>query len=109
MHVSDFLSRLDLSWFLQLLFTLILLGIGFIHLLKNTASKYFEVDANFDSASPDRMPVPEEHQSSFAIDTMQSVCLDEFGGEKAVSPSSQETTLIQHIFGGHLQSQNDRS
>ncbi|KAK3039599.1 hypothetical protein RJ639_029298 [Escallonia herrerae] len=41
----------------------------------------------------------------FAIDTMQSVCLDEFGGEKAVHPSSQETTLIQHIFGGHLQSQ----
>ncbi|KAL5559571.1 hypothetical protein UlMin_035782 [Ulmus minor] len=41
----------------------------------------------------------------FAIDTMQSVCLDEFGGEKAVPPSSQETTIIQHIFGGHLQSQ----
>ncbi|XP_012455330.1 ubiquitin carboxyl-terminal hydrolase 19 [Gossypium raimondii] len=41
----------------------------------------------------------------FAIDTMQSVCLDEFGGEKAVDRSSQETTLIQHIFGGHLQSQ----
>ncbi|XP_004291227.1 PREDICTED: ubiquitin carboxyl-terminal hydrolase 18-like [Fragaria vesca subsp. vesca] len=41
----------------------------------------------------------------FAIDTMQSVCLDEFGGEKAVDPSSQETTIIQHIFGGQLQSQ----
>ncbi|XP_022731320.1 ubiquitin carboxyl-terminal hydrolase 18 isoform X2 [Durio zibethinus] len=41
----------------------------------------------------------------FAIDTMQSVCLDEFGGEKAVDRVSQETTLIQHIFGGHLQSQ----
>lgn len=41
----------------------------------------------------------------FAIDTMQSICLDEFGGEKAVEPSSQETTLIQHIFGGQLQSQ----
>ncbi|XP_044472071.1 ubiquitin carboxyl-terminal hydrolase 18-like [Mangifera indica] len=41
----------------------------------------------------------------FAIDTMQSICLDEFGGEKVVKPSSQETTLIQHIFGGHLQSQ----
>ncbi|KDP33469.1 hypothetical protein JCGZ_07040 [Jatropha curcas] len=41
----------------------------------------------------------------FAIDTMQSVCLDEFGGEKAVDPASQETTLVQHIFGGHLQSQ----
>lgn len=41
----------------------------------------------------------------FAIDTMQSVCLDEFGGEKAIHPSTQETTLIQHIFGGRLQSQ----
>ncbi|KAJ8526603.1 hypothetical protein K7X08_029080 [Anisodus acutangulus] len=43
----------------------------------------------------------------FAIDMMQSVCLDEFGGEKAVPPYTQETTLIQHIFGGHLQSQGD--
>lgn len=41
----------------------------------------------------------------FAIDTMQSVCLDEFGGEKVVHTSSQETTLIQHVFGGQLQSQ----
>ncbi|KAK9274043.1 hypothetical protein L1049_018857 [Liquidambar formosana] len=41
----------------------------------------------------------------FAVDTMQSVCLDKFGGEKALHPSSQETTLIQHIFGGQLQSQ----
>ncbi|CAA7033355.1 unnamed protein product, partial [Microthlaspi erraticum] len=41
----------------------------------------------------------------YAIDTMQSVCLDEFGGEKMVPPCSQETTLIQYIFGGLLQSQ----
>ncbi|XP_010525922.1 PREDICTED: ubiquitin carboxyl-terminal hydrolase 19 [Tarenaya hassleriana] len=41
----------------------------------------------------------------FVIDTMQSVCLDEFGGEKLVPPRCQETTLIQYIFGGHLQSQ----
>ncbi|KAI9106808.1 hypothetical protein K1719_022336 [Acacia pycnantha] len=41
----------------------------------------------------------------FAIDAMQSDCLHEFGGEKAVPPSLQETTLIQHIFGGRLQSQ----
>ncbi|XP_071741697.1 ubiquitin carboxyl-terminal hydrolase 18-like [Rutidosis leptorrhynchoides] len=41
----------------------------------------------------------------FVIDTMQSVCLDVYGGEQAVHPSSQETTLIQHIFGGRLQSQ----
>ncbi|ESQ54024.1 hypothetical protein EUTSA_v10024675mg [Eutrema salsugineum] len=41
----------------------------------------------------------------YAIDMMQSVCLDEFGGEKLVPPRSQETTLIQHIFGGLLQSQ----
>ncbi|XP_057539202.1 ubiquitin carboxyl-terminal hydrolase 19-like [Amaranthus tricolor] len=41
----------------------------------------------------------------FAIDTMQSVCLDEHGGEKIIDPKSQETTLIQHIFGGQLRSQ----
>ncbi|KAE9585669.1 putative ubiquitinyl hydrolase 1 [Lupinus albus] len=41
----------------------------------------------------------------FSIDTMQSVCLDEFGGEKVVPPNLQETTLIQHIFGGCLQSE----
>uniref|UniRef100_A0A1J3J600 Ubiquitin carboxyl-terminal hydrolase 19 n=1 Tax=Noccaea caerulescens TaxID=107243 RepID=A0A1J3J600_NOCCA len=41
----------------------------------------------------------------YAIDMMQSVCLDEFGGEKMVPPCCQETTLIQYIFGGLLQSQ----
>ncbi|XP_068652589.1 ubiquitin carboxyl-terminal hydrolase 18-like [Aristolochia californica] len=41
----------------------------------------------------------------FAIDTMQSICLEEFGGEKSLEPSTQETTLIQHIFGGYLQSE----
>ncbi|KAF8658594.1 hypothetical protein HU200_059055 [Digitaria exilis] len=41
----------------------------------------------------------------FAIDKMQSACLDEYGGEKAVDLSTQETTVIQHIFGGRLQSQ----
>ncbi|CAM8958608.1 unnamed protein product [Rhodiola kirilowii] len=41
----------------------------------------------------------------FAIDSMQSVFLDQFGGEKALHESSQETTLIQYIFGGHLLSQ----
>ncbi|CAL0332211.1 unnamed protein product [Lupinus luteus] len=41
----------------------------------------------------------------YSIDTMQSVCLDDFGGEKVVPPNLQETTLIQHIFGGCLQSE----
>ncbi|KAJ7525990.1 hypothetical protein O6H91_17G077000 [Diphasiastrum complanatum] len=41
----------------------------------------------------------------FAIDSMQSICLDEAGGEKAVDIRSQETTIVQYIFGGHLQSQ----
>lgn len=41
----------------------------------------------------------------FAIDRMQLACLDEFGGEKAVHTHSRETTIIQHIFGGQLQSQ----
>ncbi|XP_022982089.1 ubiquitin carboxyl-terminal hydrolase 18-like [Cucurbita maxima] len=41
----------------------------------------------------------------FAIDRMQLACLDEYGGEKAVRAHSRETTIIQHIFGGQLQSQ----
>ncbi|XP_022138788.1 ubiquitin carboxyl-terminal hydrolase 18-like [Momordica charantia] len=41
----------------------------------------------------------------FAIDRMQMACLDEFGGEKAVRSHSRETTIVQHIFGGQLQSQ----
>lgn len=40
-----------------------------------------------------------------AIDSMQSICLDNVGGEKVVDQRTQETTLIQHIYGGHLQSQ----
>lgn len=40
----------------------------------------------------------------FAIDTMQSTCLSEASGERAVDPRTQETTLIQQIFGGYLQS-----
>lgn len=41
----------------------------------------------------------------FAIDKMQSVFLDEFGGEKTAPPRYQETSFVQHIFGGCLQSQ----
>lgn len=40
----------------------------------------------------------------FAIDTMQSTCLAEASGERAVDHRTQETTLIQQIFGGYLQS-----
>jgi ubiquitin carboxyl-terminal hydrolase 36/42 len=41
----------------------------------------------------------------FAIDLMQTICLDAAGGEKAVDVSIQETSLIYRIFGGCLQSQ----
>ncbi|KAH9309646.1 hypothetical protein KI387_037557, partial [Taxus chinensis] len=40
----------------------------------------------------------------FAIDTMQSICLDEAGGEEAVHPIAHLTTFIQQTFGGYLQS-----
>lgn len=40
----------------------------------------------------------------FAIDAMQSVCLSEADGERAVDPLLQDTTLIQQTFGGYLQS-----
>ncbi|XP_024531505.1 ubiquitin carboxyl-terminal hydrolase 15 isoform X1 [Selaginella moellendorffii] len=40
-----------------------------------------------------------------AVDCMQKICLDEAGGETTLDARTQETTLIQHIFGGYLQSQ----
>ena len=36
---------------------------------------------------------------------MQSSCLDKVGGEKAANQQIQETSFIQHTFGGHLRSQ----
>eukprot|EP00268_Persea_americana_P038451 TRINITY_DN38024_c0_g1_i1.p1 TRINITY_DN38024_c0_g1~~TRINITY_DN38024_c0_g1_i1.p1 ORF type:complete len:853 (-),score=175.05 TRINITY_DN38024_c0_g1_i1:656-3214(-) len=41
-----------------------------------------------------------------AFDKMQSDCTDEFQGEMALDPSTQEI-LIQYIFGGRLKSQVD--
>ncbi|KAG4947494.1 hypothetical protein JHK87_043501 [Glycine soja] len=38
------------------------------------------------------------------IASMQSICLEGLGGEKKVDPRIQETTFIQHTFGGRLQS-----
>lgn len=35
---------------------------------------------------------------------MQSICLEGLGGETKVDPILQETTFIQHIFGGRLRS-----
>lgn len=35
---------------------------------------------------------------------MQSICLEGFGGENAVDPRLQDTTFIQHTFGGCLRS-----
>lgn len=39
-----------------------------------------------------------------SIDSMQSICLDEAGGEKLVDQTMQKTTFIQQMFGGSLQS-----
>jgi len=39
-----------------------------------------------------------------SIDSMQSICLDEVGGEKTVDQTMQKTTFIQQMFGGSLQS-----
>ncbi|XP_062090164.1 ubiquitin carboxyl-terminal hydrolase 15 [Humulus lupulus] len=38
------------------------------------------------------------------IASMQSICLEGLGGESKVDPRLQETTFIQHTFGGHLRS-----
>ncbi|KAK4795832.1 hypothetical protein SAY86_028158 [Trapa natans] len=38
------------------------------------------------------------------IASMQSICLESLGGERKVDPRLQETTFIQHTFGGCLRS-----
>uniref|UniRef100_A0A803NXS6 ubiquitinyl hydrolase 1 n=1 Tax=Cannabis sativa TaxID=3483 RepID=A0A803NXS6_CANSA len=38
------------------------------------------------------------------IASMQSICLEGLGGESKVDPRLQETTFVQHTFGGHLRS-----
>ena len=35
---------------------------------------------------------------------MQSICLDEAGGEEAIHPIAHVTMFIQQTFGGYLQS-----
>ncbi|KAL1551185.1 ubiquitin-specific protease ubp15 [Salvia divinorum] len=38
------------------------------------------------------------------VASMQTICLEGFGGENAVDPRLQDTTFIQHTFGGTLRS-----
>ncbi|KAB2006331.1 hypothetical protein ES319_D11G337200v1 [Gossypium barbadense] len=38
------------------------------------------------------------------VASMQSICLERLGGEHKVDPRLQETTFIQHTFGGRLRS-----
>ncbi|KAI3765220.1 hypothetical protein L2E82_15248 [Cichorium intybus] len=38
------------------------------------------------------------------INSMQSICLEGLGGEDVVDPKLQETTFVQHTFGGQLRS-----
>lgn len=46
MHVGGI--TVDLNWFVQFILSSFLIAFGLLHLIKNTASKYFEVDANFE-------------------------------------------------------------
>lgn len=46
MHVGGITG--DLNWFLQFILTLFIIALGFLYLVKNTATKYFEVDGNFE-------------------------------------------------------------
>ena len=64
MLVSGGGGGLDLNWFLQFLFTLFIIAVGLLHLVKNTASKYFEVDANFESTTPRDTAIVIENSSS---------------------------------------------
>ena len=50
MHVSGF--TVDLNLFLQVIVAVFVIALGVLHLVRNTASKYFVVDASFaDSAA----------------------------------------------------------
>lgn len=40
--------------------------------------------------------------SRLLVASMQSICLERHGGETKVDPRLQETTFIQHTFGGRL-------
>lgn len=42
--------------------------------------------------------------SRLLVASMQSICLEGMGGENRVDPRLQETTFIQHTFGGNLRS-----
>ena len=42
--------------------------------------------------------------SRLLVACMQSTCLEGLGGEDKVNPVLQETTFIQHTFGGRLRS-----
>lgn len=56
MHVAG--VTLDLNWFLQFILTVFIIAVGLLHLVKNTASKYFEVDASFEGDPSGRTPMP---------------------------------------------------
>lgn len=47
MHISGYIP-VDLYSFIQFLFTILIILLGLLHLVKNTAKKYFFVDATFD-------------------------------------------------------------
>ncbi|KAL1552589.1 ubiquitinyl hydrolase 1 [Salvia divinorum] len=61
MHVTA-----DLNWFLQFI-VLALVGIfGLLYLVRNTASRYFVVDSNFDSSSADYSSLDRRKRGSMA-------------------------------------------
>lgn len=49
---------MDLNWFLQLILTVFFIAFGLLYVVKNTASKYFEVDANFEGTDRNRTVMP---------------------------------------------------
>ena len=66
MHVAVGVS-LDLNGFLRLILTLFVVAFGLLHLVKNTASKYFEVDANFEDRTAQMPGVPINDNPACAV------------------------------------------
>ena len=92
MLVSGGGGGLDLNWFLQFLFTLFIIAVGLLHLVKNTASKYFEVDANFESTPPRDSAIVVEN-SSTTTTTNNSSSSDH---RHLSSPMPNEDTACAH-------------
>jgi len=78
----------DLNWFLQLFLSVIVVAIGVHFFVKSTASKYFEVDANFEGDQHHALDAMPGVLSS-ADDSLCAVC---------ATPSSKKCSRCKAVL-----------